>query len=707
MTTETPPVTLKRDEDGVAFMVIDNPPVNVISQAVRQGIIDQVAAVRADPAIAAVVMMCAGRTFIAGADIQEFGKPPAPPHLPDVIDQLEALDVPLVAAIHGAALGGGFEIALGCHYRLAVSGAKVGMPEVNVGVIPGAGGCYRLPRLVGVDAALSMITGGAPISAEKARELGAIDEVVEGDLSQAAKAFALSVVREGRGVRRASGLSDMIAEIDPACFDVWRKALSRTRRKQMAPARAVDAVEAGVREPIEKAKIICRQIFLEVRESREARALRHIFFAERAASATSQLGSVPSPEVKTVAVVGAGAMGAGIAMCFANAGIPVTLLDTSQENVERGLASIRRNYGLSVSKRKMSERAVAECMGLIRGGVEYSDIGDVDLAIEAVFEDLEIKKQVFRQLDAVCRDNAILATNTSYLNINEIAGATNRPENVIGMHFFNPAHIMKLLEIIRCENTSDEVLRSCLEVSRRLRKTGVVSGVCFGFIGNRMLNAYRTEALNIALEGASVYAIDAALHDFGMPMGPFALMDLTGLEVNVRMRAHAGPADIDARAFRIVDRLYAMGRFGQNSGAGFYKYENGEGSPVYDPSVDAWIAEEAARSGIKRRSEISPAEIAERCIHILINQGAHILDEAIAQRAGDIDVAYVAGYGFPRHLGGPMFWAAQEGLPAVLNRIEAHANQSGRVLWRPSALLVRAVEKGVTLDDARAFKGRS
>ncbi len=684
--------------DGIAFVVIDNPPVNALSQEVRQGLLDAARAIKLDRSVRAAVILCAGRTFIAGADIREFGAPSADPQLPDVIDALESLDVPVIAAIHGSALGGGFELALGCHYRIAGPGAKVGFPEVTLGLIPG---CYRLPRLVGVEAALELIIGGAPIGVATAHGLGAIDAIVQGDLRKAAADYALELLRTGRGARRTSLMDDKIKWVDPALFASRRAGVHKRQRGQIAPLRALDAVEAGVTLPVQAAAKEFQRIFLELSDSRQALALRHVFFAEREVARAPGLEAAPQP-VKSAAVIGAGAMGAGIATCFATAGILVTLVDISPENVARGLAAIRQNFESALAKGKMSLEEAALARASVAGATDYSAIKDADLVVEAVFEDLTLKKKVFADLDRACKPESILATNTSYLDIDAIAAATQRPEKVLGLHFFNPAHVMKLLEIVRAGATSGATLATGVEIARRLHKTGVVAGVGFGFIGNRMLNAYRTEALTLALEGASIAQIDKAMVGFGMPMGPFALMDLTGLEVNVKMRAQADPALIDARAFEVVDRLYEMGRVGQKSGAGFYRYEGEGRAEAVDPDVDVMIAAAAANHSVVRRAVIADEEIIDRCLLTLVNEGVRILEEGIAMRSGDIDVTYIAGYGFPRHIGGPMCWAEQQGLTDVAARMTRYFERARAPRWSPAGLLVAAASAGLTFDQALA-----
>jgi 3-hydroxyacyl-CoA dehydrogenase len=695
-------VVSRQDQNGIAIVSVDNPPVNALSQAVRAGILDHVEAAAADNAISAILVICAGRTFIAGADITEFGKPPLDPWLPEVVNRIEAVAKPLVAAIHGTALGGGLEIALGCHYRVAAGSARVGTPEVNLGLLPGAGGTQRLPRLTSLKIALDMVVGGKPMAARKAHDAGIIDEIIDGDLLEGALLYCQNLVREGKGPRPTSA-NAVHAGADPqSVFREYRKKMARRTRGYFAPERCVQAIEASLIGDFEAGLKMERRLFAECMNSPHSKALQHAFFAERAAA---KIPGVPKDisirDIASVGIIGAGTMGGGIAMNFLNAGIPVTLLEVSRENLDRGIAVMRKNYEITASKGRMTMDQVEACMGLITPTTSYDDLGQADLIIEAVFEQMEIKKEVFSKLDTVAKAGAILATNTSYLNVDEIAAATSRPGDVLGMHFFSPANIMRLLEVVRTENTAPEVLASVMKLIKRIKKVGVLSGVCHGFIGNRMFEGYVREALLLLLEGASPRAVDKAIYDFGMPMGPISVIDLAGIDIGYMIRK-ALPADrFDPHAYRVPNRLVEMGRKGQKTGAGFYNYESGNRAPIDEPLVDGIINEEAAAAGIKRR-QISNEEIVARCIYPLINEGARILEEGIAARASDIDVVWMNGYGFPPYRGGPMHYADNIGLGAVLKTIEGFKKQYGDRWWAPAALLVKLASDGQTFGEWKA-----
>jgi len=643
----------------IGVISIDNPPVNALSQAVRQGIMDALDEAEQD-ASEALVIICEGRTFIAGADISEFGKPLQDPWLPAVVNRIEAADKPVVAAIHGTALGGGFEVALGAHYRCAVPSAKVGLPEVKLGLLPGAGGTQRTPRLAGVEAALNLMTSGTPIAAAQAVEIGLVDRIVEGDLLEGALAWARELVESGARPRRTTEQS--IPDFKAGVFDEYRATLAKRARQQIAPQFIVDCVEGATRLPVGEGMQLERNKFAELMEGEQSIALRHVFFAERAAAKVDDLPkNVALRPVERVGIVGGGTMGGGIAMSFANAGIPVTLLEVDEEALKRGLSIIDGNYAGSVKRGKLSEERGAANRALISGTTDYADLGDVDMVIEAVFEDPDLKKEIFGKLDAVCKPGAILATNTSYQDVNAIAAATSRPQDVLGTHFFSPAHIMKLLEVVRGDETADDVLATCLKLARRLRKVPVVSGVCYGFIGNRMLQPYASQAQLLLLEGATPEQVDRAMEDFGMAMGPLRVFDLAGLDVGYKAR-QALPDDMkgDPKTYCVPDRLVETGRLGQKSGAGFYTYDETR-RPMLDPAVQDIIEEAAIEFAVARR-EISNEEIVERLVGALVEEGRKILDEGIAQRAGDIDIVYVYGYGFPAWRGGPMHYAATAGL---------------------------------------------
>ena len=683
--------------DDVGIIRIDNPPVNALSQPVRQGILDAVRAAQQD-ASRVLLVICAGRSFIAGADIREFGKPPMAPQLPDVVNAIENSKKLVVAAIHGTALGGGLEIALGCHYRLALASARVGLPEVRLGLIPGAGGTQRVPRLVGVKAALDLMTSGKPIPAAKALDIGLVDKVVVEALEASALAWCRELVASRAPRRKASGQT--IELLPDGVFADYRSALAKRARGQLAPQKVVDAVEAAMTLPFPDGLARERQYFVECLESPQSAAMRHLFFAEREAARIADLPQdTPQRTVSRVGVIGAGTMGGGIAMSFANAGFDVTLLEIDDEALKRGLETIDRNYGGSVKRGKLSEAEAVARRGRIEGTTAYSALADVDLAVEAVFENLELKREVFAELDAVCRPGAILATNTSYQDVNLIAAATRRPEDVIGLHFFSPAHVMKLLEVVRADATADDVLATCMALGKKIGKVPVMAGVCYGFIGNRMLGPYLREAQLCLIEGATPAAIDTAMEQWGMAMGPLAVADLAGLDVGYKARQGL-PVERrgDPRSYRIADVLVESGRLGQKSGAGFYVYDPDTRRRSEDPAVLDIVAREAAGFGVTRR-EIDAGEIVDRLIYALVNEGMRIVEEGIAQRPGDIDVVYAYGYGFPAFRGGPMFYADTVGLNRVLERIEAFRRQFGDEHWMPAPLLVELAGAGKQLSE--------
>ncbi len=644
-------------EGNIGVISVDSPPVNALSHAVRQGLLEAITTAQSD-ASEAIVIICAGRTFIAGADITEFGKPMQSPWLPELLDTIEASSKLVVAAIHGTALGGGFETALAAHYRCALPSAKVGFPEVKLGLLPGAGGTQRTPRLAGVQAALDLITSGAPISAGLAEKAGLIDKMIDGDLREAAIGWAGELIADGAPIRRSS--EQVVPEHEATLFDEYRAGLARRTRGQIAPANIVSAVEAAATLPFEEGMAVERKLFMECMDSSQSAGMRHIFFAERQASKIDGLAKeTPKRAVASVGIIGGGTMGGGIAMSFANAGIPVTMIEISDEALQRGLSIIERNYAGSVKRGKLSEEKAAACRALISGSVDYAALADVDLVVEAVFEDPDLKKKIFGWLDTVCKPGAILATNTSYQDVDEIAAATSRPEDVIGMHFFSPAHIMKLLEVVRGEKTADDVLATVMALAKKIRKVAVVSGVCYGFIGNRMLRPYAKTAQLLLLEGASPQQVDSAMEAWGMAMGPMRVFDLAGLDIGYTARkALSDEQKGDPKSYRVPDLLVEAGRLGQKSGAGFYAYDDNR-RPSPDPAVDEMIATAAADLGVERR-EVSDEEIVERLISSLVDEGHKILDEGIAQRSSDIDIVYIYGYGFPASRGGPMFYADQQ-----------------------------------------------
>ena len=643
----------------IGVISVDNPPVNALSHAVRQGLLDAFSAAASD-ASEAILLICEGRTFIAGADISEFGKPLQEPWLPDLLGHIEQTDKLVVSALHGTALGGGFETALATHYRCALESARVGLPEVKLGLLPGAGGTQRTTRLAGVPAALELMTSGVPIAAGQAAALGLIDRIIEGNLREGALAYVEELLDSGATPRRSS--EQTVPDFDASIFDSFRSTLAKKARGQRAPLAIVDCVEAATTMPFVDGLAYERDRFFELLNGEQSAALRHFFFAERQAPKVDGLAKdTPTREVASVAIIGGGTMGGGIAMSFANAGIPVTLIEIDDDALERGLLIIRRNYEGSVKRGKLSEGDAAGNLARITGSTDYASLADVDMVIEAVFENPELKKEIFAKLDGVCKPGAILATNTSYQDVNAIAAATSRPEDVIGMHFFSPAHIMKLLEIVRADRTGDDVLATCLQVAKRIRKVPVVAGVCYGFIGNRMLQPYGAQAHRLLLEGATPQQVDAAMESFGMAMGPLRVFDLAGLDIGYRARQALSDEDKgEAATYLVSDRLVEAGRLGQKSGAGFYSYDENR-RPTPDPAVQAIIEETALGLGIERR-DIKDEEIVSRLVGALVEEGRKIIDEGIAQRASDIDVVYVYGYGFPAHRGGPMFYGNAAGL---------------------------------------------
>ncbi|RZV38354.1 MAG: 3-hydroxyacyl-CoA dehydrogenase [Chromatiales bacterium] len=645
--------------DAIGVITVDNPPVNALSHAVRQGLMDALDLADQDDS-RAILIICAGRTFIAGADISEFGKPMQEPMLPDIVNRIEATAKPVIAALHGTALGGGFEVALSAHYRCAVASARVGLPEVKLGLLPGAGGTQRTPRLAGVEAALELMTSEAPIAAAKAQALGLVDKIVDGDLAEGAIAWATELLAADAQPRRTS--EQAVPKHETGVFDDARKLLGKKARGQTAPLAIVDCIEAAATLPFEDGLKVERENFVKLMSGDQSAALRHFFFAERQASRVEGLAAnTATRPVESVGIIGGGTMGGGIAMSFANAGIPVTLIEISDEALERGMSIIERNYAGSVKRGKLSEEKASACRALIGGSTEYASLAEVDMVIEAVFEDPNLKKEIFAKLDGVCKPGAILATNTSYQDVDAIAAATSCPEDVVGTHFFSPAHIMKLLEVVRGDKTADDVLATCMKLAKQIRKVPVVSGVCYGFIGNRMLQPYGQQSQLLLLEGATPEQVDGAMENWGMAMGPLRVFDLAGLDVGYKARqALSDEQKGDPATYRVPDLLVEAGRLGQKSGAGFYTYDDNR-RPTPDPVVHEVIKNAAAELNIERR-EISDEEIVNRLIGALVDEGRKILEEGIAQRSGDIDVVYVYGYGFPAWRGGPMFYAESESL---------------------------------------------
>jgi 3-hydroxyacyl-CoA dehydrogenase len=655
------PISTQKHGD-VLIITSNNPPVNALSHAVREGLVAAIGEADADDAVKAVVIICQGQTFFAGADITEFGKPMQLPMLPQVVDIIENCTKPVVAAIHGTAFGGGLEVALASHYRVAVPSAKLGVPEVKLGLLPGAGGTQRLPRVAGVQKALEMAATGNPIGAKEAHDIGLVDRLIEGDLEQHAVAFA-EEVRDIRPIPKSSERDDKLAEAraNPGIFDDFRKANARKFKGFDAPEKNIQAIEAAVAKPYAEGVQDERRLFMELMTGTQARAQQYFFFAERKAAKIEGLpeGTEPRP-IKRVGVIGAGTMGGGISMNFLSAGIPVTIVEMAQDALDRGTGVMRKNYEASAAKGRMTPDQVEGAMGLLKPTLALEDLADCDLIIEAVFENMDVKKEIFGKLDAIAGPGAILASNTSYLNIDEIAASTARPQDVLGLHFFSPANVMKLLEVVRGAKTAPDVLVTAMQIAKKIRKVAVVAGVCHGFIGNRMLMPRQVEAMKLLLEGATPQQIDKVHVDFGMPMGPFQMSDLAGVDIGW----HRDPTRIE----NIRDALAAEGRWGQKKGAGFYDYDE-KRTPSPSPRVAEIIEDFRKRTGTPQH-DVTDEEIIERTLYTMVNEGARILEEGMAQRASDIDVVWVYGYGWPVYRGGPMFWADTEGLPKIVEGLK-------------------------------------
>ena len=685
---------VRYETDGeIAVLTVNNPPVNALSHAVRSGIVDGIKRANADDAVKAIVLLCDGRTFIAGADITEFGKPPQDPHLRTQNEVQEDSAKPMVCGLFGTTLGGGLETALACHYRVAVPSAKVGLPEVKLGLIPGAGGTQRLPRLTGIEKAIDMIAGGDPIGAAEAASLGVIDRIVAGDLREGTIAFARELLQGNAELIRVRDRDDKLAA-DPAVFEAARKAWGRRKRGFEAPQACIDAVEAAATKTFEEGMATERTLFEGLMKGAQSRAQQHFFFAERQANKIPDVPKdTPLREINSAAILGAGTMGGGIAMNFANAGIPTVIVEQNQEALDRGLGIIRRNYENTAKKGRLTSEQVEQRMACLSGSLDFNAVADADIVIEAVFENMAIKKEIFEKLDATCKPGAILATNTSTLDIDQIAAVTSRPQDVIGLHFFSPANVMRLLEEVRGRETAHDVIATCMALAKRIGKVPVMVGVCHGFVGNRMLHAYFNQAFALLYEGAQPQDVDGALYAYGMAMGPFAMSDLAGLDVSWRIRQETGEKS------PIADRICEMGRFGQKTGGGYYDYEEGSRTPVPNDEVAKIIEEEGIRKHNHRR-DIDAEEVVDRTMLALVNEGARILEEGIAMRASDIDVVYVYGYGYPVYRGGPMCWADEIGLPKVLEKIKTfHAAGYGDDVWKPAALIERLVAEGKSFKD--------
>ncbi len=679
------PVSLNRLGD-VSVITIDNPPVNALSHAVRKGLVECIEAACDDKETQAILLHCAGRTFIAGADIREFGLPAKTPLLPDVVTIIEAAQKPVVAAIHGTALGGGLEVAMACHYRIAQDDAVVGLPEVKLGLLPGATGTQRLPRLIGAERALELMLSGESISAAAARDAGLLDEETDSnDLPAAAIAFARA--RIAAGPRR---VRDMVVDaVDPGVFAAARETIARKARGLLSPELIIRCVEQAVEKSFDDGCRAEREYFRQCMDSPQSHALRHAFFAEREAAKVPGIDKdTRRRNIRHIAVLGAGTMGAGIAYACLAAGYTVHLLDNDATALERGAESVSRLLNSGAERGKLSAIFVQDCLQRFAKGDDYGDIRNADLVIEAVVESMAIKHEVFVKLDSICKPGAILASNTSTLDLDRIAAATSRPADVIGLHFFSPAHIMRLLEIVRSARTADDVIATALGFARSLGKIGVVVGNCFGFVGNRMLYSYGRENQLLLLEGAAPERIDRVLCDWGMAMGPNAVGDLAGLDVGYRIRRERSDLPDDPRFYRVADMLAEQGRYGQKTGKGMYRYESGSRTPTPDPEVRDMIRSEAERLGVTQRA-ITDQEIVDRCIYGLVIEGARILQEGVATRSSDIDVIWINGYGFPRHRGGPMHFADATGLAQVLETIAQFRERFGPMYWEPPELLCK------------------
>lgn len=703
-------VTLTKDGD-IAVITVNNPPVNALSPGVPEGILASVQAAEKGSSVKGIVLIGGGRTFIAGADIKEFGKITSGQKgrvgLNPVLDVIEGCTKPIVCAIHGTAFGGGLETAMACHYRVAVPSALVGQPECKLGIIPGAGGTQRLPRLAGVAVAAEMCAFGDPVPAPKAVEAGIVDKLIDGDLLSGAVAYAREMAASGKPPRKTRDLTNKIsnaAENDKA-LAATRDAVKKRSRGLLAPRKAVDAVEAATQLPFDQGVAKEAEIFQECLHSDQSKAMIHAFFGERAVAKIPGIDKdLPLIPIKRAAVVGGGTMGGGITMNYANAGIPVLFKEINQEALDKGLSIIKKNYASTVSKGRMTQKQMDERMALIEPTISYDKFKEADIVTEAVFEEMALKKKVFAELEKVTRPDAILASNTSTLNVDEIASATSRPANVIGHHYFSPANVMRVIEVVRGKQSSDAVIATSMALSKKLSKVGILVGNCRGFVGNRMFHHYQREAQFLLEEGAKVEQVDAVLYEYGMAMGPLAVGDLAGLDVGWRIRKeykHLDPPGI--RQPLVADIICEQGRYGQKTGAGWYKYEAGSRAPIPDPAVQAIIEETAAKAGIKRRT-ISNEEILERTLYALVNEGANILAEGIALRAVDIDMLYILGYGYPAFRGGPMWYADTVGLKKVYDKICQFEKEHGS-LWAPSPLLKELAESGKSFADFDKSKG--
>ena len=680
------------NRDGILILTIDNPPVNALSTSVRAGLLDELTKAKADNNVKAIVLACAGRSFISGADIREFGKPPQPPGLTEVLDLLENSTKPVVASIHGNALGGGLEVTLCCHFRIATKDTRLGLPEVKLGLLPGAGGTQRLPRVVGPEKAVQMIVTGEPINGTEGLKVGLVQDLFDGDPAKAGEVFARKVLAEKRPLTRVRDDDSKLAaaKANRQAFNDAAAAANRRNRGLVAPLACAECVAQTLEGTFDQGMAFERKKFLELMNGEQSKAQRYAFFAEREASKIAGVSAEVKPrKVERVAIIGAGTMGGGISMSFANAGIPVTIIEMGEEPLNRGLGVMKKNYEATAARGGMASDDVGKRMGLITGKVGLEAAKDADLVIEAVFETMAVKKEVFGKLDGIAKQGAVLASNTSYLNIDEIASSTKRPQDVLGMHFFSPANVMKLCEIVRGAKTAPDVLATAVAVARRITKVPAVVGNCDGFVGNRMLAARGKQSDQLLYDGALPQQIDAVVTKFGLPMGPFAMGDLAGLDIGWRSRQDRGIKS------PIADALCEAGRFGQKTGKGYYKYEGSNRQPIPDPDVEKLIDETLQRLGRKRRV-VSDEEILERMMYPMINEGARILEEGIAARPSDIDVIWLYGYGWPIYRGGPMFYADQVGLKHIADRLSYYAKETDDPRLEPAPLLKRLAAEGKT-----------
>jgi len=683
---------------STAVITMNNPPVNGLGHATRSGIFDGLKKALADESVKAIVITGAGKAFSGGADIKEFNsaKSSAEPNLHTVIAAIEAADKPVVAAVHSVAMGGGLELALGCHYRVAAPGAQIALPEVKLGLLPGAGGTQRLPRVVGVETALNMIVSGNPLMSEKLGGTKLFDQIIDGDLMAGAIAFA-DKVAAARPLPRVRDIKVDYPNHE-AFFQFARNTVGAMAKNFPAPKKCIDCVAAAASMKFEDGLKVERENFLALMQTTESKALRHFFFGERAASKIPDVPEdTPKRAIKSAAIIGAGTMGGGIAMNFANAGIPVTLLEMKQEALDKGLATVRKNYENTMKKGKLTQQKFDERIGLIKGTLSYNEIKNADIVIEAVFEEMGVKEKVFRQLDEVMKPGAILASNTSTLDLNKIAAFTKRPQDVIGTHFFSPANVMKLLEIVRGAASAKDVLATTMALSKKIKKTGVVSGVCDGFIGNRMIEQYSRQAGFLLEAGCLPEQVDKAIEAFGFAMGPFRMGDMAGNDIGWAIRKRRYTERPDMKYSKTADLLCELGRYGQKTSAGWYDYKPGDRKPYPSQLVNDMIIKHSKDIGVERR-KVSDQEIVERLVYSMVNEAAYILEEGIAQRASDVDMVYLTGYGFPLHRGGPMFYADTVGLPNVVAAMEKYAKGRHGEFWKPAPLLARLAAEGKTFN---------